>query len=124
MAKKDTWPERRKTDHAATIDALTRAVDAQAGLLQSIDSKLASLVSHIMSGFDLVAENNRHPYSLRAGLDDVSAVDTRTLLWIRDALMTIEAEMARKHEIMGQIRNGKYDPEQPGAPRRLKTNGK
>jgi len=109
------WPERRNGDPTAVLDLLVRVVNQQSQILETIDSKLTSLVSHLQSGFKL--EENGRPYSLRSGLDDASAIDTRTLLWIRDALMTIDAEMGRKHELMGQIRNGTYDSEQPAAPR-------
>ena len=67
-------------------------------------------------------EKDRHlPYRLRNGLEDISAVDTDTLFRIRDALLLIEARMGDKQRIVAQIRNGRYDPEQPAAPRRQST---
>jgi hypothetical protein len=70
-------------------------------------------------------ERDRHlPYRLRAGLDDLSAIDTDALLETRDALLVIEARLHDKHRIMAEIRNGRYDPEQSASPRRIKTNGK
>jgi hypothetical protein len=64
----------------------------------------------------------RLPYKVRSGLDDLSAIDTDTLLIIRDALLVAEARLGDKHKLMAEIRQGKYDPEQPAAPRR--GNGK
>jgi len=58
------------------------------------------------------------PYKVRSGLDDLSAIDTDTLLIIRDALLVTEARLGDKHKLMAEIRQGRYDPEQPAAPRR------
>lgn len=64
-------------------------------------------------------ERERHlPYRLRRGLDDMSAVETDVLLWIRDALTVIEGRQEDGQRLMGQIRNGSYHDEQPAAPRR------
>jgi hypothetical protein len=64
----------------------------------------------------------RLPYKVRNGLEDLSAIDTDTLLMIRDALLVVEARLGDKHKLMAEIRQGRYDPEQPAAPRR--GNGK
>jgi hypothetical protein len=70
-------------------------------------------------------ERDRHlPYRLRAGLDDLSAVDTDMLLWIKDALALLESRAETRRTLMGQIRNGEYDPEQAAAPRRVKLDGR
>jgi len=64
-------------------------------------------------------EAERHlPYWLRNGLDDLSAIDTDMLCWIRDALLVIEGRQEDRRHLMAQIRNGSYDEEQPAAPRR------
>ena len=64
-----------------------------------------------------VERSNHLPYKVRAGLDDLSAVDTDILIWIKDALAVIESRAETRRTLMGQIRNGQYDPEQPAAPK-------
>ncbi len=60
----------------------------------------------------------RLPNWLIAGLEDSQANDTDLLLWIRDALMLVEARLQDRMHIVGQIRNGEYHKEQPAARRR------
>lgn len=60
----------------------------------------------------------RLPYKMRSGLDDLSAIDTDTLFMIRDALLVVEARMGDKRKLMAEIRQGRYDAEQPAAQRR------
>ncbi|HAM40241.1 MAG TPA: hypothetical protein DCP69_02610 [Candidatus Omnitrophica bacterium] len=67
---------------------------------------------------DTVQPKSRVPYWLRGGLDDLSAIDTDVLLWIRDALMIVEGRLQDQHRLVGQIRRGDYDQEQAAAPRR------
>ena len=64
-----------------------------------------------------VERSNHLPYKVRAGMDDLSAVSTDALLQVRDDLLIIEARLNDHHRIMGEIRQGRYDPEQPAAPR-------
>lgn len=72
----------------------------------------------------LDVERDRHlSYRVRAGMDDLSAVSTDALLQVRDDLLIIEARLNDHNRIMGEIRQGRYDPEQPASPRRVKGNG-
>lgn len=67
---------------------------------------------------DTVQPKSRVPYWLRGGLDDLSAIDTDVLLWIRDALKIVEGRLQDQHRLVGQIRRGDYEQEQAAAPRR------
>ena len=58
------------------------------------------------------------PYRMRNGFEDLSAIDTDVLLWIRDALTVVEGRMQDKQRLMSEIRQGRYEPEQAAAPRR------
>jgi len=70
-------------------------------------------------------EGERHlPYWLRSGLDDLSAIDTDMLCWIRDALTVVEGRQEDRRRLMAQIRNGSYREEQPAAPRRTNSRPK
>lgn len=52
-----------------------------------------------------------------AGLEDVQAIDIDVLLWIRDALMIMEGRIQDRMNLIGQIRSGDYDKDQPAVPR-------
>jgi hypothetical protein len=60
------------------------------------------------------------PYSLRNGLEDVLAVNARMRLMLAETITIAQAalrESEAQAELLGQIRNGSYDPDQPAAPR-------
>jgi len=122
LRRTDGWPERRNGDQAALIDSLVRAVRRIEDRLETLDSKVSALGRHLQQefheGLERAERDGRRPYSLRAGLDDLSAVDTELLMWVRDALLVLDARMGDKSRLMKQIRSGAYDPEQAAAPRR------
>jgi hypothetical protein len=60
------------------------------------------------------------PYSLRNGLEDVLAVNARMRLMLAETITIAQAalrESEAQAELLGQIRNGSYDPEQRAAQR-------
>jgi hypothetical protein len=60
------------------------------------------------------------PYSLRNGLEDVLAVNARMRLMLAETITIAQAALRASEaqaELLGQIRNGSYDPEQRAAPR-------
>ena len=87
-------------------------------LLGLVMAYLAGRLHQALLDFE---RDKRMPYRLRAGLDDLSAIDTDALLGLRDALLVIEARLGDKHRLMAEIRNGKYEPEQPS--RKVKVDG-
>jgi len=62
------------------------------------------------------------PYSLRNGLEDALAVNTRMRLILAQTITMAQAvlrESEAQAELLGQIRNGSYDKEQKAAPREV-----
>ena len=60
------------------------------------------------------------PYSLRNGLEDVLAVNARMRLMLAETITIAQATLRASEaqaELLGQIRNGSYDPDQPAVSR-------
>ena len=113
------YPERRNGDQTAILEAILRNTQQANVKLDAIETHVLSLIQHLRSDFDSSLDDlgTKRPYSLRAGLDDVAAIRARTAMWLADALMVVQADLNTMHDVMGQISNGTYDPEQPAAPR-------
>lgn len=61
------------------------------------------------------------PYWLRYGMEDVITPNVRILLEIQQFLTVIENELEIQRQLIGEIRNGQYDKNQPA---RTRVNGK
>lgn len=67
-------------------------------------------------------EKGNVPYWLRNGMEDATAINIGNLIAVRDFLMILENRINDARLLLGQIRNGEYDKEQPTASRRPPSN--
>jgi hypothetical protein len=59
----------------------------------------------------------RSPHWVKDAMDDLNAVDTDALMWIRDALLVAEARLDDRRNLVSQIRSGSYKTDQPASAR-------
>lgn len=58
------------------------------------------------------------PYIFLNGVEDATAINIDSLIAIRDFLIMVENRLNDQRLLLGQIRNGEYEKDQPAASRR------
>ena len=79
--------------------------------IKSLEKRIEKLEKKVCGG------KKRLPYKADDGILDATALVNEMLWNVQDNQILLETHLRRTHQILGEIRNGTYDPDQPASPK-------